>query len=119
MEKRFVEPNPMYVRDGNGELVALPQATIPFHIAHGHVVSWHYYGLTFISGPPNESDRLSQLLEKFSNSRFKTRIKSTCPALNSPPRVARNPFRGDISSSTRLCVIFPCLQSIAPYMLLS
>ena len=62
----------MYFRRGNGELVALPQAAIPFHTAHGHIVFWHYYGLTFISGPPNKSERLIQPLEKFSNSCFKT-----------------------------------------------
>jgi len=71
-EKRFAAQNLTYFRGGNGKPVALLQATIPFHTAHGHIVFWLYYRLTFISGPPNKSERLIQPLEKFSNSFFKT-----------------------------------------------
>lgn len=93
VEKRFVALNPTYFRRVNGELVALPQATIPFHTAHGHIVFGHYYRLTVISGPPNESERLSQPLEKFSNSCFRTWIKGTCPAQNTSPHVASKSFQ--------------------------
>lgn len=115
----------MHFSDRNGERVAFPQATIPFHAAQfhfiqlmdilflGNVMDWHLYWV-----PPKESNRTESTFGRVFCF-FKTWAKSTCPAQNSSPHIARNPFRADISFSLCLCVIFSCLHNITPYMLLS
>lgn len=77
---------------------------------------WTDIHFGFLKKSPIE---LSQPLEKFSNSFFmnKTWTKSTCPAPNCSPHVARNPFRASVPAC--VSVIFPCLQNITPYLLLS